>query len=249
MDSVKKFAEENGYEYHLWTETNESELPWSMEPGLRALYRSFGSQLAGKADLIRLVALYKYGGIYIDADTVILKPAKFAEFLEANKAKAFFGWEDLSEKKLKKLGGSLGEGLERMRRLIANGTIGATERNPFIKKLLARVVEHATVQEKGEEVWRRVGPVFVTRIWKEVGPSSEEVKVYPMRYFYPKDWHGIRDPEMHKKVRIPGESMLFQYGYTTNHFDRIFKRRAAAASTRRVKSRGRRVSLKARKGA
>jgi mannosyltransferase OCH1-like enzyme len=122
MDSVKEFAAEHGYEYMLWGEKEAARLPWGQHKGLRALYDSFAAELAGRADLIRLLVLYKYGGIYIDADTVILKPAKFAAFLERNTAPAFFGWEELSEAKRKKLG-DLGEGLEGQRRLIANGTI------------------------------------------------------------------------------------------------------------------------------
>ena len=35
-------------------------------------------------------------------------------------------------------------------------------------------------------------------------------------------WGGITDPELHTQIAIPAESMLFQYGYSTNHFEKIF---------------------------
>jgi hypothetical protein len=77
MDTVRDFAAEYGYEYMLWTEKNIDELAWDSVPGLRRLYTSFRKELAGRADVIRMLFLYQYGGIYIDADSVILKPKKF----------------------------------------------------------------------------------------------------------------------------------------------------------------------------
>lgn len=249
INTVKDFAATNGYVYRLWTESDLEELPWKVEPKLRELYDSFGDEMAGKADLIRLLVLYKYGGMYIDADSVILKPAKFAEFLECNRGRAFFGWEDLGREKFKKLKIE-GEDLSCDRRLIANGTIGATKENAFIRELLSRVVSHAA-QEKEEKAWKRVGPVFVTRVWKSLEPSEKETEksdviIYPMHYFYAKHWHQITDPEMHKKVQIPVESMLFQYGYTTNGFAEIFRKRGMKGGTRRSRAARRQARRKSR---
>jgi hypothetical protein len=240
MKTVRDFASEHGYEYTLWDEAAAAKLPWNTVPGLRALYRDFDKEFAGKADLIRLLALYTEGGIYIDADSVVMKPAKFATFLEKNRHPVFFAWEDIQRgtKGVNDFGPEL-EG-KRGRRLIANGTIGTAAGHPFLKALLEGVVEHATKREAGEQAWRRVGPLYVTRTyWAEkdgaAGGASgvEDVHMYPMKLFYPRHWRGITDPELHKKVRIPGESMLFQYGYSTNKFADIFRRRAQATRRRR----------------
>ena len=40
--------------------------------------------------------------------------------------------------------------------------------------------------------------------------------------FYPIRWHNIKDPWLHTKVSVPEESLLFQYGYTTNRYHEIF---------------------------
>jgi mannosyltransferase OCH1-like enzyme len=230
MKTVRDFATEHGYEYRLWDEAAAAKLPWDTVPGLRALYREFDKELAGKADLIRLLAIYKHGGLYIDADSVMMKPAKFASFLEKNRHPVFFAWEEI--KKGTKGVDNFGPELQGRRgeRLIANGTIGAEAGHPFLKAMIDGIVEHATVRERGAHAWRRVGPLYVTRVYwaqKDKGAAAaDDVHMYPMKLFYPRHWRGIKDPELHKKVRIPGESMLFQYGYSTNNFADIFRKRA-----------------------
>jgi hypothetical protein len=74
------------------------------------------------------------------------------------------------------------------------------------------------------QVWKAVGPYYVTQIYNETRKEFPDVHVYPMKYFYPRHWAGIRDPELHKKIKIPEESMLFQYGYSTNSFHKIFRK-------------------------
>lgn len=236
IKTVRDFALNHGYEYKLWDDSTAADLEWDAFPGLRGLYEEFSQRLAGKADLVRLLALYKYGGIYIDADSVVMKPQKFAEFLEKNEHSMFFAWEELKRngRTIENPGPELRDG--RDKRLIANGTIGARAGHPFLAELLGGIVAHAE-REKDADAWRRVGPLYVTRrYWflKDAGPPKADavtdVHNYPMELFYPLHWHGIKDPEMHKKVQIPGESMLFQYGYSTNGFADIFRKRAAAAT-------------------
>lgn len=220
IQTVKDFAKDYDYEYKLWTEDNVDTLDWAAIPGLRREYGKFKKEMAGRADIIRLMALYQHGGIYIDADSVIMKPAKFAAFLNKNKAGVFFGWEKIASSHTKKLG-DLGKELRGTKRLVANGLIGGAAKHAFIKKLLDGMISNAE-REAGEAAWRRVGPLYVSRVYFASKAEFPDVRIYPMKYFYPRHWKGITDPELHKKVKIPKESMLFQYGYTTNHFDRHF---------------------------
>jgi hypothetical protein len=215
--TVKNFCSTFGYKYMLWTEHTISHLGFDTIPGLNETYRRQKS-MAGRADIIRLLALYKYGGIYIDADSVIMKPEKFHRFLEDNKAAVFFGWEEVSLKRAHKIGRVEGIGL--VRRLVANGLIGARRAHAFILTLLERVVENVR-SLAGEDAWKQVGPLFVTKVYTELKDYFPDVHVYPMKYFYPVHWGGITDPELHMKIKIPAESMLFQYGYSTNHFEKI----------------------------
>jgi mannosyltransferase OCH1-like enzyme len=223
-DTVKEFAKKYDYTYKLWTDSSVKDLGMDEIPGLKPLYASFGRELAGRADILRLLILYKYGGIYIDADTVIMKPEKFDRFLKKNTTGVFFGWENLTATRTRKLG--LG-----VRRLVANGIIGAEKGHPFLKRLLDGIVDHSANITDTKDAWKHVGPYYVTKMYMSLKKVFPEVRVFPMRYFYPRPWAGIMDPELHKKVKIPGVSMLFQYGYTTNKFDKIFKKRS---KTRRV---------------
>ncbi len=235
MDSVKDFAGKYDYEYKLWTDANVKGM--RMDTELRAEYDSFGDELAGRADIIRLIALRIYGGIYIDADTVIIKPEKFAEFLKDNKAGLFFAWENLSTADTKKLG-NLGPGLTGQRRLVANSVIGAEKGHPFIKKLLKGIVDNSK-GESEKDAWKRTGPLYVTRLYMRHKKEFPDIHIYPMRYFYPRHWRGITDPALHTKMKIPGESMLFQYGYSTNKFAKIFAKRNGSRSSSRSRSRTR----------
>jgi hypothetical protein len=230
IDTVKKFGKDNGYQYKLWNEKTVESLNWQLIPGLRREYAKFKNEMAGRADIIRLLALFQYGGLYIDADSVIMKPEKFADFMEKNKAGVFFGWENLKKAQTRKLG-DLGPGLRSAKRLVANGLVGAEKEHPFIKRILDGLISNAE-KEEGQAAWRRVGPLYVTRVYMKYKSEFPDVHVYPMKYFYPRHWKGITDPELHKKVKIPEASMLFQYGYSTNHFDRHFN--AQRRKTRRT---------------
>jgi mannosyltransferase OCH1-like enzyme len=208
IKSVKEFCSDHGYKYMLWTDSNIGHLGIEDIPGLNALFNQqkrgeAAASAQGKSDIIRLLALYKFGGIYMDADTVITRPAKFADFIEKNKAAVFFGWENPKKD------------------LIANGLIGSWPRHAFIRTLLEGIVKHAQA-EKGEPAWKQLGPLFVTHTYDEKKEWFPDVHIYPMKFFYPVHWIGIRDPDHHKKVALPEESMLFQYGYTTNGFDKHY---------------------------
>ena len=229
MDTVKDFAEAHGYKYRLWKDADIKSLHMDSIPGLSAVYKSFGEELAGRADIIRMLVLYKEGGLYIDADTVILKPEQFNEFLEKNKASVFFGWEDIPHARIKKL--DVDAAIKRSKRMVANGIIGAEKGHPFFKELLEGVVKNAE-GDKESQAWKAVGPHYVTRKYRETRKKHPDVHVYPMKYFYPRHWAGIKDPRLHEKVRVPKESMMFQYGYSTNSFAKYFKKLAARRTRR-----------------
>ena len=230
MDTVKDFAEAHGYKYRLWKDADIKSLHMDSIPGLSAVYKSFGEELAGRADIIRMLVLYKEGGLYIDADTVIMKPEQFNEFLEKNKASVFFGWEEIPHARIKKL--DVDAAIKRSKRMVANGIIGAEKGHPFFKELLEGVVKNAE-GDKESQAWKAVGPHYVTRKYRETRKKHPDVHVYPMKYFYPRHWAGIKDPRLHEKVRVPKESMMFQYGYSTNSFAKYFKKLAARRTRRK----------------
>ncbi len=217
MDTVKAFAKEYGYEYKLWTESHIDKLDWDAFPGLREGYATRG--LPGRADILRYLILFKEGGLYIDADTVLMKPAKFHSFLEKNPYSVFFGWEQLKDPV--EIPDTLTLKSFITDKLVANGLIAVTPSHPFMKSLL-EFLPFTIAQAPCLPDFKLVGPFYVTRIYTL--KKTPDIHVYPTKYFYPIHWHGIKDPLLHTKMKIPGESMLFQYGYSTNGFSKYFNR-------------------------
>lgn len=67
MDGVK--AKHPTWEYHLWTEKNIGELGLEYEPLI------FECQnFASLSNIVRLHAIFKFGGYYLDSDVACLKP-------------------------------------------------------------------------------------------------------------------------------------------------------------------------------
>ena len=98
IDTVKDFAKKYGYTYKLWGNDNIKTLDWTAFAGIKNTYDKMEMKsLAGCSDIIRLLALYEYGGIYIDADSVMMKPAKFNSFIQNNKAPLFYGYENINK--------------------------------------------------------------------------------------------------------------------------------------------------------
>ncbi|CAF0778515.1 unnamed protein product [Rotaria sordida] len=60
------------YEYHLWTDKDARRLIEKEFPCLLSTYDSYSYDIQ-RADIIRLIALYIYGGIYLDLDIICLK--------------------------------------------------------------------------------------------------------------------------------------------------------------------------------
>ena len=56
-----------------------------------------------------------------------------------------------------------------------------------------------------------------SNIFLLVEQLKNKITVFPSIYFYPISWNGITDIYAHKKINIPVESFMFQYGYTTNN--------------------------------
>jgi hypothetical protein len=66
--------------------------------------------------------------------------------------------------------------------------------------------------------WQSVGPQLITDL---VVKHQHEIPLtlYKSTVFYPRRWHGIQDIQMHKTFPVPEESVMFQYGYSTNNLE------------------------------
>jgi mannosyltransferase OCH1-like enzyme len=201
MDSVRQFAEQYGHTYMFWDEVKLSNIQLQNREYYEFLYKE--KRFAGASDILRYEILYQYGGIYIDADTVILKPTEFHDFLRKHDGTFFIGCETDNCN------------------LYANGTIGIPKGHVFMKEVINSLNEHWR-GHSGEPDWKLTGPKFFTKIMQEKKPEFTSI---PRKVFYPIKWHNIKDPWLHTKIAVPEESLLFQYGYTTNRYHEIFAKR------------------------
>jgi len=144
----------DGYE-HLWINNSnfyEFDCPY--------LEECLSVDNWGKAsDFLRMAYLEKYGGIYLDADTKVLKP-----------------FDDV-----------LGDDLfvcEEANYFIANGIIGSIAHHPLIQDYLGKLQRN--FRGTGELIFQP-GMGLWTEIIKQ-GPWVNNIKIYPAEWFLPFDW-------------------------------------------------------------
>jgi len=119
-------------------------------------------QMCGKADIIRLELLYKYGGVFIDADSLCIEP--IGELLDNN----FMIYEN-----------------EQLRKgLIANGIMGFTPKHRFIKECIDFIKNNEVSHRKtGLLPWQITGPVLVTNIFNQ--NKYNDIIILPSYTFLP----------------------------------------------------------------
>ncbi len=159
LASWKKYCPD--YEIKCW---NESNFDINSNRYVKEAYEN--KKYAFVTDYVRLYALYKEGGIYVDTDLEIIKPLD--EFL---KDRAFSGFEN--------------------EEFVACGIIGAERKNNFIKEMLEWYEKNANQNDKLNFI---PNPQIMTELLIKNGLTKngkyqvvDGVTIYPIEYFYPMD--------------------------------------------------------------
>ena len=148
------------YTFMFWHEDNTP-----------ARYRYILNSLAKKkyancSNLVRLLLLYEFGGIYLDTDVEVLKPLD--ELLQ----KDFFCGEEPNDN----------------RRLVNDAVIGSIARHPVLKACILQCFK----QYNGWEESNLSAPILVTQELRkylvQYGNEDQKIGVYPREYFYPYGW-------------------------------------------------------------
>ena len=195
------------FEYIHW---NEDELK----------KRNFNSELSdkinemeeinGKADILRWELLYKYGGIFLDADSICIEP--FDNLLELNKSFASYENETMRGVNWSKNNPVYDDVLARTHPLIATGTM-AFPPNHELPRLAIEWIKNNTVSvnKTGRRAWRTVGPGLLTRLY--FSKKWDDITILPSYYFLPVHCSGLKY-EGHGKVYAYQE-----WGSTKNNYD------------------------------
>lgn len=125
------------------------------------------SEINGKADIYRWEILHKYGGIFVDADSVCVSP--FDDTFLARTA--FAGFENETIRK----------------GLVATGTMGFVPGYPLCRKAIDQIRDSPIDTTK--RAWYTVGPGLLTRLLA-VG-KYRDFTVYPSFYFIPVHFTGM----------------------------------------------------------
>ena len=121
-------------------------------------------EINGKADILRWEILYKFGGVFLDADSICVEPIDD----ELLNKKCFAGWEQE----------------EARPGLIATGTMGFPPKHPLVKGAIKWILNNEVSQEKAQLMaWQSVGPGLLTRMYN-TGEFSD-LYIFPSYTFLP----------------------------------------------------------------
>jgi hypothetical protein len=124
-------------------------------------------EINGKADIYRWEILHKYGGIFVDADSVCVEP--FDDTFLARTA--FAGFENETVRK----------------GLVATGTMGFVPGYPLCRAAIDQIRD--TPIDDTKRAWYTVGPGLLTRL---LGAGKyRDFTVYPSFYFIPIHFTGV----------------------------------------------------------
>lgn len=151
-------AKNPDYKVNIWDNNSVSKNFWRNAKQLHEMLDK--KDYAGASDVMRYEILYNEGGIYIDADTVCLKPLE--DWLLD--CEAFASWEQ-----------------EHIRNnLIANSVIGGVPKAKAWEICIEEVSKRDCTEDK--LAWQITGPLLVSEIYFSKQP---DLTLYPSHFFLP----------------------------------------------------------------
>ena len=191
-DYINKYSDWN---FILWNEEKIN----SIEMVNRELYDAEPT-LRGKSDIARYEILYKYGGIFLDADSfwiekdnsdlnILLEKTKINnhDFFCANESKS--------------------------KQYFANGVFGCTKNNIILNKIIYYIKDTYYSEKKKHNhkysIWLVTGPVPFTKI---VTNNINKVEILPSHYFFPESYNKDNiNIELKDMSKLFPNSFMYQY--------------------------------------
>jgi mannosyltransferase OCH1-like enzyme len=203
MDTWKNKHE--GFEYIKWTEEEMQKRGFVSKLQNRIHEMK---EFAGKADILRWEILYKYGGIYIDADSFCLEP--LTDLI--NKYKAFAGYENETVRGAGWAGSEYSDVLSQTHPLISNGTMAFPPKHE-LPRLAIEYIKKTTVDVNKcfKKAWRMTGPGLLTRLY--FSKKWDDITILPSCSFLPIHCSG---------VTYTGHSKIYshqEWGSTKNSYE------------------------------
>lgn len=182
MDSWKRAHVADGFDYILWTEDELEARDVILE---LVEQMKWSPSMAGRADLLRWELLWRFGGVYSDADSLCLSSClEILEHAERSGKNLVCAYENEAVR---------GPGcfpqyedIPRHSPLISNGFIAVTKEHPLIRAAIDTLLRMPRDELSLTPPWRASGPGLLTRLI--VGCTQavrDKVVVMPSYSFYP----------------------------------------------------------------
>lgn len=169
FNSWKKYHP--GWEIKIWTADDLTDFNWSNKRIQLAFEQA--ETWAEKADILRLEILYKFGGIYSDADVICLN--SFHDLIVQD-----VGF--LSSFELNYNSKHYGEAF-----FIGTAVMGAAKNSAVVKYCLDHLRSSQDAPTEG--IIKRTGPGLISRACRAVLSNKEEnILILPCSYLYPLPW-------------------------------------------------------------
>tara|TARA_Y100000385_G_C12910177_1_gene558043 strand:- start:48 stop:758 length:711 start_codon:yes stop_codon:yes gene_type:complete len=156
-----------------------------------------------KSDIVRYEILKKYGGIFIDSDSLWInkKNNSLNKIIDLSEKSGMF----CAEEPINKWS-------------YANGVIGFEKNHEILDNMIDFINKNYYKLKKKfpkhRQVWQVTGPQPFTEIVK----NNNRKLVLPSYYFYPESFHKNNlNLDKNKFHTMYPNSIMFQYGYTTNN--------------------------------
>lgn len=185
-----------GWEVRLWRDRDLDELLLVN----RDAYERTAS-LCGKADIARYEILHRFGGVYVDADSVWLgRPLE--PLLAAAQRYGFFG------------------ALEGAPELMMCGFFGAVAGHPILAEVIAALPARLAALQ-GEPQWVLTGPGLLGEVHLRLQREADHqlAALIPFERLVAMSWRGLTAaalPALVAHHRREGQAISLQLGYTTN---------------------------------
>lgn len=156
------------YEYICWNE--EEIIKRKLE--LRCINRiNEIEEINGKADIIRWEILFKYGGLFVDADSICIEPFDYL----LNQNKPFVGYEHEQARP----------------NLVATGTMAFPKNHPLCLAAIDWIIANpVSYQQTNKMAWKNVGPGLLTMLINT--HRFNDMVIYPSYYFLPVHYTGVK---------------------------------------------------------
>lgn len=203
-----------GWNYTLWTADSVKKLPVFHNRAIFDRYET--QQVNGQSDIVRYSILREFGGVYLDADTVCLRP------LDNLLRYGFFAGyhsKDNTGTQENNIG-------HPNRHLIASAVLGSVAQHP----LIIRLTDDLKNKYQDGGAWFTVGPGHLTRTLKNCAMCnvSGDIKILPFHAFVPyhhEENHIIKS-NIHNLWKLPKINKFKSYamnlwGTTFNQWDKL----------------------------